>query len=65
MPNFRVQVRAIRHLTAELDIEASSEEEARAKAESRFGRESNINWDESEPEDEQIESVQRGSRNNG
>lgn len=56
MVKFIVQVRAIRHLTADLTIQARNEEEARETAKSHLDQ---VNWDESEPEDQQIESVSR------
>lgn len=56
MATFIVQVRAIRHLTADLTIKAASMGEARQQVAQRFGS-SGIKWEESSPEDEQIESV--------
>lgn len=58
MSKFTVLVRAMRHLTAELSIEAETEGNARAEAEGRlaFGNPA-IEWDESDPCDKQIESI--------
>jgi hypothetical protein len=57
MPKFTIQVRAIRHLTAELSVEAETEEAARKAAQSRIGS-IDMMWDESDPEDEQIETIE-------
>ncbi|AEG53169.1 hypothetical protein [Sinorhizobium meliloti] len=54
---FAIQIRAIKHVTAEYRIEAATEDEARAKAIELF--ESGYKWSESEPEDMQIESISR------
>lgn len=55
MATFTIQLRAIRHLTREIQIEAGSEADARAKVKQwPLG---SLNWDESEPEDIQIESI--------
>ena len=52
MAKFIAQVRAIKHLTADVEIEAESLEDARAKL-----KLDGIQWDESEPEDQQIEAI--------
>ncbi|MCO5730102.1 hypothetical protein [Rhizobium sp. SSA_523] len=57
MPTYIVQVRAIRHLTAELTVEAENICQARAQVAKGFGYPNSIKWDESDPEDEQIESA--------
>jgi hypothetical protein len=57
MPTFIVQVRAIRHLTAELTIEDESMEAARFQVAKGFRHVNGIEWEESDPEDEQIESI--------
>lgn len=59
MPQFTVQVRAIRHLTAEIKVEADSEQAARIYAEKCI-RKSDFLWSESDPEDAQTESVRLG-----
>lgn len=58
MPKFTVLVRAMRHLTAELSIEADTEDNARAEAEGRlaFGNPA-IEWDERDPWDKQVEGI--------
>lgn len=54
MPQFNVQLRAIRHLTADVTVEAETREEAERKA---LEARRDVPWDESEPEDERVESV--------
>lgn len=58
MPTYIVQVRAIRHLTAEITVEASDMQYARQLV--QHGLDDPVlihNWDESDPEDKQIESI--------
>lgn len=56
MPTFTVLARAMRHLTAEITVEADTSAAAEAYAESCVSM-PNFGWDESEPQDTQIESV--------
>lgn len=56
MPKFTVLVRAMRMLTAEITVEADNEHGARSYAESCIAM-PNFGWDESEPEDRQIETI--------
>lgn len=58
MPTFTVLVGAMRHPTAELVIEADHADNARAEADGRltFGDPA-IEWAESPPQDQRIESV--------
>lgn len=58
MPRFTVCVRAIRHLTAELTIDADTPMLATSQAEKLLSEPGGVEWDETYPEDEQVESVQ-------
>lgn len=63
MPKFSIDLRAIKHVTARVTIEAETENEAHTQALERFELGEVDSWSESDAEDLQVESVTKESGN--